>query len=68
MNIYRELYQGWLIVIFQDVHQWLFECHPPETDPYATMTVYANQESALLAARSYISTKIAQSALIQVWG
>jgi hypothetical protein len=66
MNIYRELYHGWLIVIFQDVHQWLFECHPPEAAPYTTITVYNNQAAALSAARNYISTKNAQSALVRV--
>jgi hypothetical protein len=65
MDIYRELYHGWLIVVFQDVHQWLIECHPPAAEAYITPSAYETPAVALCAARIHISTKLARSALIQ---
>jgi hypothetical protein len=67
MEIYRELHNGWLIVVFQEVHQWLFECHKPENDPYTAINCYENQESALCAAKKYIALESIRSAFSDDW-
>jgi hypothetical protein len=59
LNIYKELFCGWLILAVVDRHYWTVECHRPLGETYVDNNDYLSLEEAVAACREYINKRVA---------
>lgn len=65
MDIYRELYYGWLILAVSEESCWTFECHKPGGNVYFDQKAYQTLEQAMNAAKEFVQRITAEVALRQ---
>jgi len=71
MDMYKELYCGWLILAVLVDSYWVMECHRPEGQIYTDTKAYGTSEQALQGARLFVQHYTAMAALRQAlpkWG
>lgn len=66
MDIYKELYYGWLVLTVLEDNYWTFECHKPEGETYIDSRAYQTSAQAVNAAREFVQRDTAKAALLQV--
>ncbi len=65
MDIYKELYYGWLVLAVLEDNHWMFECHKPEGKTYVDSRAYQTSDQAVNAAREFVQRDTAEVALLQ---
>lgn len=63
MDMYKELYCGWLILAVLIDTYWVMECHMPEGEIYTDTKAYGTSEQALQGARLFVQQYTAVNAL-----
>lgn len=67
MDIYKELYYGWLVLTVLEDNYWTFECHKPGGKTHIDSRAYQTSAQAVSAAREFVQRDTAEIALMQAF-